>query len=155
MNTRYIVSAIIQDNDKILLGRKSPGRGPYPDVWHTPGGGIENQIEVKKLFEKADYDNQFFHSELKREVKEELGIEIKNLQCIIPKYRSVPLEDETPNKHGEITHYYFLEYLCEYAGGNLRPADDLVEAKWVKKDELKRVDLTPPSKIIYRDLGWI
>ena len=61
---RDIVSAVIISNDnKILMGKKHPGKGGvYANCWHIPGGGIENQ-ETKM-------------SALKREIQEEVGINI-------------------------------------------------------------------------------
>lgn len=155
MKERYIVAGIVQDGDKIIIGKKAKGRPPYPDVWHTPGGGVEDFERAKQLFDAKDYDNPFFHDELKREIREELGVDITHIHCIVPHYRKIPREAETENKRGEMTHYYFLEYLCDYAGGNLTPADDLAEAKWVDKDMLKNVSLTPPSQEMYHELNWI
>lgn len=155
MNVRYIVCGIIQHNGKILLGKKAKGRPPYPDVWHTPGGGVEDFQQAEKLISEKDYNNKYFRDELRREMKEELGIVINNIKCIIPKYRDAPREGITKNKNGEDTHYYFLEYLCETGDEKLLPGDDLVDAKWVTKKELQTIDLTTPSKEMYRELGWI
>jgi len=152
---RYIVVAVIRDGDRFILGKKAKGKPPYPNVWHTPGGGVDGFVKAKGLFEAGDFDNPFFHEELRREMREELGIEIKNIVCIVPQFRSAPREAVTENKHGELTHYYFLEYLCEYATGEMRPDDDLVEAKWVTKEDLKDISLTPPSQEMYRELGWL
>lgn len=155
MNTRYIVCGIIQEGGKVILGKKAKGRPPYPNVWHTPGGGTEDKELSEKLFNARDFDNDYFHQELKREMKEELGVEIKNIKNIVPEFRDIPREAETENKEGELTHYYFLEYFCDYAGGELKPDDDLAEAKWMSKDELKAISLTPPSQEMYRELGWV
>ncbi len=155
MNTRYIVCGIIQHKNKVLLGKKSKGRQPYPDVWHTPGGGAKNNILAKKLIVKKDYDNKYFHDELQREIMEELGVTIKNIKCIVPQYRNTPREAVTKNKLNEDTHYYFLEYLCEVDDESFSPGDDLAEAKWVSKEELNKISLTPPSKEMYKELGWL
>lgn len=155
MNFRYIVAGVVQDGDKIILGRKSKGRPPYPDLWHTPGGGVEDSEKAKRLYDAKDYDNEFFHAELRRELKEELGVDVKNIKNIIPQYRDIPREGETESKHGEMTHYYFLEFLCDYARGQLKASDDLAEVKLVSKSDLKNIKLTPPSQSMYRELGWI
>lgn len=155
MNTRHIVVGIIQNGNKVILGKKAKGKPPYPDVWHTPGGGTEDQGLTDKIFNNGDFDNEYFHNELKREMREELGVEIKNITNIVPRFRKAPRESETENKEGQMTHYYFLEYLCDYAGGELKPSDDLAEAKWVGRENLKSVNLTPPSRKMYRELGWI
>ncbi len=155
MNTRYIVCGIIQKGDEIILGKKARGVPPYPDVWHTPGGGADNLELAHELYKKGDFENIYFQNELKRELREELGIEITNIRNIIPRYRSKPRQAKTTDKNGEMTHYYFLEYLCEYVSGNLNPNDDLAEARWIKKNELKNLSLTPPSQEMYQELGWI
>ncbi|MCC2631407.1 MAG: hypothetical protein K0S20_106 [Patescibacteria group bacterium] len=155
MNTRHIVSAIIQRDGKILLGKKAKGKPPYPDAWHLPGGGIEEPERATELIATSDFNNEYLHSELRREVMEELGIEIKDIRCIVPEFRAVVRQAETVDKDGMPTHYYFLEYLCAYATGEVLPGDDLAEARWFNKSELKDLELTPPSQAMYRELGWI
>ncbi len=155
MNTRYIVSGIVQKGDLIALGKKAQGRPPYPDAWHLPGGGVEDAALAASLFRRGDYDNDYFHQEVRREIREELGIEVKSVRCLVPQFLDEPLEDKTPNKQGEMTHYYFLGYLCDYASGELAAADDLEVAHWVKKSELSSYSLTPPSQVVFRELGWL
>ncbi len=41
MNSRLIVVGLIRKGDSVLLGKKAAGKGPYPDSWHIPGGGVE------------------------------------------------------------------------------------------------------------------
>lgn len=155
MQRRYIVAGIVQNEEKVILGKKAQGRPPYPDVWHTPGGGVEDRQKAESLVQLGDYDNSYFHQELQRELKEELNVSVKNIKCIIPKYRNKARLGETKNKHGEMTQYIFLEYLCDYDTGEMGPADDLAEARWVDKNDLAGFALTPPSEEMYRELGWI
>lgn len=155
MNYRYIVTAIIQDGDRVIVGKKAKGQPPYPDVWHTPGGGVKDTDLAKELYEKKDFDNEYFHNELKREISEELNVEITNIKNIVPSIRLEPREGDAQSKSGEQTHYYFLEYLCDYAEGELEPGDDIAEAKWVHKEDLTNIQLTPPSLEMYKELGWI
>ena len=43
---RTIVSGLVFSKDgKLLMGLKDPAKGGvYPDVWHIPGGGIDERI---------------------------------------------------------------------------------------------------------------
>ena len=143
------------DHDRILLGRKAAGRAPYPDVWHTLGGGVNDFEKAKALLEKGLYDDPYLHSELKRELLEEAGITVKNIRCVIPKFRSKPREAVAKNKNGVETHYVFLEYLCALAGGLATPSSDIAELRWALKKDLKSIALTPPSQDMYRELGWL
>ncbi len=155
MNTRYTVSGVVQKGTQIVLGRKEPGRIPYPGTWHTPGGGARDAELAAKLWLRQDFDNQYFHDELRRELREELSIEVKNIRCVAPHYLDAPQEIQVENKHGVMTHHYCLEYVCDYASGELKAGDDLVEAEWVEKSALHTYNLSPPSQNLFRALGWL
>src|SRR5690242_16784820 len=61
---RDIVSALIFSKDgKLFMGMKDPAKGGvYPDCWHIPGGGVE-QNETKE-------------TALQRELQEEVGLQL-------------------------------------------------------------------------------
>jgi len=155
MKKRIIVCGIICKSDEVLLGKKEKGRPPYPDVWHTMGGGINNTKKGIELIKEKKYNDPYFHKELRREIIEEANISLKNIENICPKYRKDPRKAVAKNKHNEDTQYIFLEYLCELDDGVATPGDDIAEVKWVAKNKLKNVPLTPPSKEMYKELNWL
>ena len=57
-----IVTALLRDGNRILLGHRSPRRRWYPDVWDLPGGHVE--------------PGELPGAALARELREELGIDI-------------------------------------------------------------------------------
>lgn len=134
MNSRVIVSAIIKKGNQFLLGRKSKDVGPYPNSWHLIGGGVNLEEETT---EEA----------IIREIKEETGIEIEGLKKVSFD------EDYEPDKKGEMTHYVFLVYKCEYKSGKPKAQDDIEELRWFSKSELKNIPLTRPSIKLLRELG--
>ena len=152
---RVIVSGIVNNNGKVLLGRKHKDRKPYANCWHLLGGGVRDFERAKELIDNKDWDNDYFHDELKRELTEEGNIVVNNIRSIIPKYQDKPAEDTTFNKFGEETHYIFLVYLCDYVSGNVKASDDIAEVRWIKKDKLKSLRLTPPSVVLFNELGWM
>jgi hypothetical protein len=119
------------------------------------GGGVNDVVRGQKLLATKSYDDQYFHEELAREMREESSLEITNIVNICPRFRATPREATTNNKHGIPTHYIFLEYLCEFAAGTATPGDDIAQLQWVDKDTLFEVSLTPPSYEMYRELGFI
>ncbi|MEK6823008.1 MAG: NUDIX domain-containing protein [Nanoarchaeota archaeon] len=157
MQTRVIVCGVVCDNDKVLLGKKANGIPPYPDVWHTLGGGTEDLERSERLLAVKDLDNAYFHAELQRELNEEACVTVHDIRNICPIYRKEPREAIAKNKDGDDIHYVFLEYLCELDDGiaQVRPGDDIVEVRWFDKKDLKTIALTPPSKEMYAELGWL
>lgn len=134
IKTRVIVSAIIENGDKLLFGRKKENINPYPNAWHLIGGGIEE----KETLEES----------IKREIREEANIEVKIKEM-------VGFDDDFElNKHGEMTHYIFLVYKAEYVSGEMRADDDIVALKWFSKSKLPK-ELSRPSLKLFKKLGYI
>lgn len=135
METRVIVSAIVENKGEFLFGKKPKGVGPYPDTWHLLGGGIR--------------ENEPLVDAVKREIFEESGIKIKDI---------VPVsfdEDTEPNKHGVMTHYIFLVFMSRYSSGKLKPKDDITELTWIKKKDLGKTNLNRPTVKLFRKLKLI
>lgn len=108
MKTIEVVAAIIKKEDKIFITRRSYGEFAY--MWEFPGG----KIEANETREQA----------LIREIKEELELDINNLEYL------TTVEYDYPSFH--LTMHCFI---CEICGGtlNLNAHND---AKWVTIEEL-------------------
>lgn len=124
-NKKYpepVVAAIIyNDKDEILLIRGSK----WGDFWQIPGG----HIELGETWAKA----------LKREIREETGLEIDNikfndlLDCVYPKdfVRKV--------------HFVFLDFSARLAGGKMAEKNrEMAEYQWIKPEEaLEQLKMNP------------
>ncbi len=135
MKTRVIVSAIIERDGKLLFGRKEQDRGPYPNTWHILGGGVNIGEPLTDT--------------LKREILEEAGIEVTDIEPISFD------DDIEPDKHGEKTHYIFLIFKAKYLSGEPEPGDDIAELKWVEKTDLSSIELPRPSIKLFKKLDFI
>ena len=124
MKVIEVVAAIIKKEDKIFITRRSYGE--FADMWEFPGGKIE-------LGETRD-------DALIREIKEELELDINNLE-----YLST-VEYDYPNFH-LIMHCF----ICEICGGklNLNAHND---AKWVSLDELSKQNWVPADIEVVKKL---
>jgi hypothetical protein len=40
-------------------------------------------------------------------------------------------------------HYVIVDYLCRRKRGRLRPASDVIDARWVRRENLPEYHLTP------------
>ncbi|MDC7221403.1 MAG: NUDIX domain-containing protein [Spirochaetales bacterium] len=66
MNTTVGCTIFLYRNDKILIQKRSITKKRYPGYWEIPGGAME--------------DLETAEDTIRREMREELGIEISNLE---------------------------------------------------------------------------
>jgi ADP-ribose pyrophosphatase YjhB (NUDIX family) len=107
-----LLGVIFDPNKKrILIGRRE--NDPYIKelTWVFPGGSLNY---------KEDLD-----AALKKKIKEKTGLDVKNLGAIFAK------------TYPEKKEFLSIYFLCEAVGGEEKAADDLVELKWVKPEELE------------------
>lgn len=136
MKSRIIASAVIEKDGKILLGRKPENIGPYPNTWHLPGGGV-------------GLGNESVLEALKREIKEETGLEIISVKSLGFD------EDFEKDKRGEMTHYVFLVFSAKAKSGNVKASEDMIELRWFDKTELKKLPLARPSVKLFKKIDLI
>lgn len=115
MKVIEVVAAIIKKEDKIFITRRSYGE--FADMWEFPGG----KIEAGETKEAA----------LIREIKEELELDINNLEYL------TTVDYDYPNFH--LTMYCFI---CEICGGSLN-LNAHNEAKWLSINELLSQNWVP------------
>ena len=113
---------IFVNQSKVLLGKRPLNR-PWHGWWEFPGGKVDNQ----ETFENA----------LKREIKEELAINIRIIHHIASKKHK-------DDKIDVNVHYYLCESLNEKI--TLSEHEDM---KWLQKNNLNKFKMAPgDSKII-------
>jgi 8-oxo-dGTP diphosphatase len=115
------VGGVVIHRNRVLLIRR--GSEPLKGEWSIPGGLLELGEE---LAEGA-----------RRELKEETGLEIEPLKIILPFDRIV--REGSRVKY----HYVIVDYLCRRKRGRLCPASDVVDARWVRREDLPQYHLTP------------
>jgi len=111
-NSKPTASAIITKGNKVLLTKRAVE--PKKGYWDAPGGFLEKDEHPE--------------AGLKREMREELSVEIKIIRPL-GIYMGEYLQE-----HPEST--LNLYYLAKIKKGKIRPADDITEARWFSKDEI-------------------
>jgi 8-oxo-dGTP diphosphatase len=119
------VGGILLEAGRVLLIER--GHDPQKGLWSVPGGALE----VGETLADA----------LRREMREETGLEIRPLEVVEVFERIVRDGDGRPEYH-----YVLVDYLCERIGGELRPADDATRAAWIELDRLSAIPLTPGAQ---------
>lgn len=112
-----VVAALIENNTKVLLARRSTGDVNVLGKWEFPGGKVERD------------ENEF--DAIEREIKEEFELIIKAKKFLVNNVC------EYPTKVVDLRLYK-----CDYVSGEFN-LHDHSEYKWVVKEELLEYDLAP------------
>ena len=117
------VGALIVHEGNLLLVKR--GVDPAKGKWSIPGGAVELGERMRDA--------------VIREVKEECGLDVE----IMLDRPLDAIDNITMSKDGRFKyHYVLLQFLVRLKGGVLRPASDVLAAKWVPFDKVKTYDLT-------------
>ena len=115
------VGAIIIHQSKILIVKRA--NEPAKGLWSIPGGVVEL--------------GEHLHGAIKREVKEETGLEV-DIERLVDAVDNIVLDVEGRIQY----HYVLLDYLCRLRGGVLKAADDVHEIQWIPLRALHSLPIT-------------
>ena len=117
-----VVAAVIKKNNYYFIAQRNRNKH-FAYHWEFPGGKVDNQ----ETFENA----------LKREIKEELSINIRILNHIA--------SEQHKDEKIDVNVHYFL---CESLNENIILSEH-EDMKWLQKNDLKQLKMAPgDSKII-------
>ncbi|TXI83193.1 MAG: (deoxy)nucleoside triphosphate pyrophosphohydrolase [Crocinitomicaceae bacterium] len=115
MKTVHVTAAVIVDDNKILCVQRNTNKFEYiSKKWEFPGGKVE--------------ENEQIENTIKREILEELNLEIGINQFLI-----------------QVDHQYpdfrliMDTFLCHIEGGELQ-LNEHIDFKWLSKSELNTLD---------------
>jgi len=123
------VGVVVRKDDEVLLVRRlnEPSKGR----WSVPGGVVELGETIREA--------------ARREVQEECGLEVKPGEVL------AVVDTIVRDEAGRVRfHYVIVDLLAEYLGGQLTPASDISEARWVKREELAELDVTEKALQLLR-----
>jgi 8-oxo-dGTP diphosphatase len=109
-----VTCAIIENGGRVLCAQRSELM-PLPLKWEFPGGKIEENEDPEEC--------------LKREIREELGIDIIIIEKLLSNKHTYP---------GQKT-FELVPFRCNMAGGEL-DVKEHKQVKWLKTTELRELD---------------
>jgi len=115
------VGALIFQRGRILMAQR--GKEPLKNWWSLPGGALE-------LGERLT-------DGVRREVREETGLEIRPLGVLEIFERIILDANRAPEYH-----YVLIDYICRIEGGELRAGDDVCAVEWVRQRDLPKLPIT-------------
>lgn len=132
MTEHRIISVGLVWNNKgeLLLCRMDPQRGVFPGEWSLPGGGI--------------HPGEKMQDALRREMREELGIEISQIKPAFFKDATYP--KLLPDGSSTVMYMIFLIFHCLALGTDIRLNEEFIEYRWVSERTARDLALNQESK---------
>ncbi len=126
------VTGIIRKEGKFLICKRSEKEKIFPNKWCVPGGKIEHSDFINTPKDTSSHWLGIFEKVLRKEIKEETSLEIKNIGYVSS------LAMMRPCGHSSI----FVSLYADYKEGEVKlAADELSEHAWVTLEEAKKYDL--------------
>ena len=114
------VGAVIIHQEQALIVQRA--HAPRQGEWTVPGGVLEI--------------GETLRSGTEREVLEETGLLVK-ADDVVDVYENI-----WPDAEGKTQfHYVLVDFLCELISGELQPATDVSNARWITLKELDGLEL--------------
>ncbi len=128
---RVVPTAIICKDGKYLILQRGRHKKVFPGRWTVPGGGltVDDYINTQKTTADAWY--YAVRECLKREVKEETGLDVDKLNYLLD------LAFIRPDGIPVVT----LSYYGDYVSGDVQLNEESVDYRWVTAEEANQYDL--------------
>lgn len=122
------ITAIVTKDDKYLIIRRSANKKRFPGMWTVPGGKLEASDYLALPKDTEFYWYNVLERTLQREVMEEVGIKIKDVEYLT----------SLATVHKDGSPSIVLSCVAEYVSGDItlqqEEADDFA---WVSTEESK------------------
>lgn len=135
MQTKVLIVGVVKKGNAILMRKKPDGSPPYKETWYIFGGEATHDKDP----DQAIID----------EVLAKSGITVKVTNKI---------SWDTEVKHdldGIEKFFVYLDVECEYVSGEIVVGEGIEKIEWVEKENLASYDIVPPSRILFKKLGYI
>lgn len=126
------ITAIIVKDGRYLITKRSKNKKRFPGMWTVPGGKMETSDYLKLPKDTKHYWYNVLERTLKREVSEEVGLEIDNIEYITS--LATVHEDGSPS--------LVISCIADYVSGEVRLQEGETEDfVWVSLTEAKNYEL--------------
>lgn len=136
MENKYLhevaITAIIVKDNKYLITKRSMNKRRFPGMWTVPGGKMETNDYLKLPKDTKDYWYNVLERTLRREVKEEVGIDIEHIEYIT----------SLATVHADGSPSLVISCLADYVSGEIQlDKNESDEYTWVDLEEAKKYEL--------------
>lgn len=127
-----ITAIVVNSEGKYLITKRSEEKRRFPGMWTVPGGRLETKDYLEMPKDTENYWYNVLEKTLRREVKEEVGIEITNIVYVT----------SLATVHGDGNPSLVISCMADYVSGEvmLQPGET-VDYAWVSLEEAKNYNL--------------
>ena len=126
------ITAIVVKDDKYLITRRSEKKRRFPGMWTVPGGRLETSDYINLPKDTKDYWYNVLEQVLRREVKEEVGLDIRNIAYVT----------SLATVHSDGAPSLVISCLADYEAGEVTlQTEETDKFAWVTLEEAKEYDL--------------
>ncbi len=127
----YVVATgIITKDGKYLITKRAEWEKVFPGKWTVPGGKLEMKDYVNKKKDTTVHWYNILETLLKREVREETGLEIKNIKYLTSMTFIRP--DNIP--------VLVISLYADYSSGDVSLSEDMTDFAWIDLEEAKNYE---------------
>ncbi len=127
-----VITAIVVKNGKYLITKRSANENRFPNKWTVPGGKLEIEDYVNLPKDTEFYWYNVLEQVLRREVKEEVGIEIANIEYVT----------SLATIHADGKPSLVVSCMADYQSGEVTlQEEEMDDFAWVTLKEAKDYDL--------------
>lgn len=131
-----VVTGIVIKDGKYLITRRSLKEAAFPGLWTVPGGKLRKSDYTILTKDTGDHWYNVLEKLLEREIKEEVGLKIKNIRYLLS--LAYVRSDNVPT--------LIVSFYCDYDSGEVKLADEVTEYAWITEDELDKYQFVPGLK---------
>ncbi len=136
MENQYLhevaITAIVVKDGKFLITRRSMLKKRFPGKWTVPGGRIEAKDYLQLPKDTEFYWYNVLERTLRREAKEEVGIDIDNIEYVT----------SLATLHDDGSPSLVISCAADWTGGEVRLQEEETDQyAWVTLEEAKQYDL--------------
>ncbi len=123
-----ITAIIVNKDGKYLITRRSPSKKRFPGMWTVPGGKLESADYLALPKDTEHYWYNVLERALRREVKEESGLDIDNIVYVT----------SLATVHADGSPSLVISCLADHMAGEVRLQEgETDQAAWVSLEEAK------------------
>ena len=126
-----VVTGIVIKDGKYLLTRFSDNHKAFPGKWTVPGGKLEMKDYKDREKDTGVHWYNVLENVLRREIKEETSLHIKNIRYLTSLTYIRP--DGIPT--------LIISLFADHDSGEIGLSDEMIDHKWISLEEAKNYDL--------------